>query len=222
MLSYWRLPTSESFIASLADKLTALSDATLAAEHIGHVRFQVCPACYSRLGDENKSIKHACHLCKTPFDSDHARARLAALMNDTAVQLKQSQQLQVAREQREKGLVSKVGELEQKWRAASTRLDDLKRLPSSEAREALRALSRRQGYLDRERENLEQHARVIELINQLSEKKSALNDAITRLKAENEVLRASQKKRLSLAYTAISDEIRNLLRHDLRRQNSVR
>ena len=47
-----------------------------------------------------------------------------------------------------------------------------------------------------------------------------MNDRITRLRSENEKLKAAQEKQLSRAKTLIADEVRDLLMHDLRRQDS--
>jgi hypothetical protein len=89
---------SVSFIASLEHKLKALSDSAAVAEHIGEVRFQYCPACYSPL-EPSDALAHVCHLCKTPFDKDRSRSRIVAIINDTAIQLKQSQMLQERRQE---------------------------------------------------------------------------------------------------------------------------
>jgi hypothetical protein len=47
-----------------------------------------------------------------------------------------------------------------------------------------------------------------------------LNDLIGQLKTQNEKLRFGQQSRLEKAYTAISEEVRTLLHHDLRRQDT--
>jgi len=211
---------SDAFIASLKNKIAALNDSAAVADHIGDVRFQQCPACYSPLGDGIDAVAHACHLCKTPFDSERAKSRIVALINDAALQLKQSELLQGRRKERVSSLDANVRLLEEEWRRASRRLAELQRLPSSEAADQLRTLHRQSGYLDRQIENFEERARMVEMVDQLSRKKNELNDAITRLKSKNEAIRLHQQQQLSRAYTAIADEIRLLLRNDLRRQDS--
>ena len=69
-------------------------------------------------------------------------------------------------------------------------------------------------------EDLNQKAEIIGMIDQLSNRKNELNDAITRLKTDAERLKASQEKRKSQAYTLVADEIRELLHNDLRRQDT--
>lgn len=208
---------SASFIASLEYKLKALEDSAVVAKHIGEVRFQYCPACYSPL---DALDAHACHLCKTRFDQERSRSRIVAIINDTAIQLKQSHLLQKKRLEGREKLDESVQATEEHWQRASRRLAELQRLPSSDARDQLREMHRKAGYLERQMENLDERARMVGVADQLSRRKAELNERITSLQTENNMLLASQKERVARAYTAIADEIRTLLRNDLRRQDS--
>jgi hypothetical protein len=163
---------------------------------------------------------HVCHLCKTPFDNERTRARIVSLINETALQLKQSRLLQSKREERRNSAQAKLARLEEEWRRASSELGALQRLPSTESRERLRQLNQRSGYLARQIEDIEDKARLIQLIDQLSRSQSELNVRMNELRLRNERLRATQSERLARAYTAIADEVRTLLRNDLRRQDS--
>jgi hypothetical protein len=69
-------------------------------------------------------------------------------------------------------------------------------------------------------ESLEEKARIVETIDQLTSRKNALNDEITRLRSDNERMRVAQQQHLALAYTTIADEVRTLLHNDLCRQDS--
>ncbi len=209
---------SDAFIASLRNKLLALNDADSVANQIGEVQFQSCPACYAPL--DTSAHAHACHLCKTPFDSERSKARIVALINDTALQLKQSELLQSKRKAEMQKATENVAFLEVQWARAAEKLREAQRLPSTSAREVLRELHRQVGYLERETENLDERARIAELVEQLSQKKSDLNALITKLKTDNEALKLTQEKVLADAYTAIADEIRTLLMNDLRRQDT--
>jgi hypothetical protein len=199
-------------------KIEALRDAAVVAEHIGEIQFQQCPACYAPL-DEAFS-RHACHLCKTPFDSERTTARMAGLIMDTGLQVRQSEQLQSRRGERLAALTQEIKAIESRWAAASHRLTTLQKLPSSAAQEKIRELNRKAGYLERQLEDLEQKARLAETIAELSERKAALNAEITRLKSANEAMRAQQQERMSVAYTRIADEVKRILKNDLRRQDT--
>jgi hypothetical protein len=210
---------SAAFIGSLEHKLILLNDSSSIAEHLGDIKFSVCPACYSPL-DDGTNPRFACHLCKTPFENERAKGRISSMINETALQLKQSRLLQERRTE----IINKLeGDLERisgRWQVASARLIELQRLPSSEARDRLRELHRKAGYLEREVEDLEQKARVVRLVDEISKRKEELNNEITHLRGENEKLKSAQQNRLSRAYTEISDQVRILLRNDLRRQDS--
>lgn len=209
---------SADFIASLEQKLKALNDAGTIADFVGEIRFDYCPACFAQIGAKPSSDE--CHLCKTPFDRERAKARIVGLINDTALQIKQSRSLQVVREAELKKIEEKLAKLSKDWRIASEKFLELRELPSSEHQEALRALQRQAGYLDREMEDLENKVSIAQMVDQLSRRKAQLNGEISRLRDENEAFRASQQKRLTKAYTDIAGEIRTLLHNDLRRQDS--
>jgi hypothetical protein len=208
---------SDSFIASLKSKIDALQDSSKVARYIGEVRFQCCPACYSPI--EDGGIVHACHLCKTPFDSEQTHSRISALIMDTGLQIKQSEQLQHRRRERSLVLESNIKKLNAAWKIASVRLAELQTLPSSADREHLRDIHRRAGYVERQIEDLDSKAKLAETIRELAARKDFLNFEISRLKNANEALRSQQNKRLSIAVTRISDEVIELLRQDLRRQD---
>jgi predicted nucleic acid-binding Zn-ribbon protein len=211
---------SAAFITSLENKIAALNDSSAVAQYLGDVRFSVCPACYAPIEEEAETSAHACHLCKTPFDSEQTRGRIVSMINDAAIQLKQSRILQSKREEWIQDLDAKVKTLDGEWQRASRRLASLQRLPSSETSERLRDLNQKTGYLERKMEDLGQKVRLVQIIDRLANRKAELNEQISRLETDNGNLRASQQNRLSKAYTMIADEVRTLLRNDLRRQDS--
>jgi len=208
---------SDAFIASLKSKLEALRDSSRIVEHIGEVRFQNCPACYSPIDGEHST--HACHLCKTPFDSSQTRSRISALIMDTGLQAKQSTSLQRKREEKAVEIDASITEAESKWREASRRLSALQSLPSTNEREKLRELHRKSGYIQRQIEDLDQKARLAATVRELSDRKAELQSSIAKLRSANEALRAQQASTLAKAYTLISQEVKTLLDHDLKRQD---
>ena len=138
---------------AIEQKLQALNDADLVAKHVGDIQFLYCPACYAPI--EKNENPHACHLCKTPFDSEHAKTRIVAMINETAVQLRQSRVLQENRTVRMEELQARNRKTQEEWQVASSELAQLRRLPSTEVRERLRELQRKAGYLQRQLEDLE-------------------------------------------------------------------
>ncbi|QDM18964.1 hypothetical protein FNL56_25850 [Tardiphaga sp. vice304] len=207
---------SAGFLRALNNKLEALQDSSTVAQHIGAVRFESCPSCYAVLDLETP---HACHLCKTPFDSEQTKGRIAGLILTTGLQIRQSEMLQARREEKYTILESQIRAMESSWKEASRRLASIQSLPSSTERERLRELHRRSGYLQRQAEDIEQKAQLAETIRALSDRKNALQSEIYKLKSDNEGLRAQQEARMAAAYTSISTEIKKLLILDLRRQD---
>lgn len=210
---------SAAFIAGLESKLAALDDASLVAQYIGDVRFDACPACYAPMTPGDAS-EHACHLCKTPFDTDRLKGRIVSMVNDAGTQLKQSRLLQQRRGHELERLQSKIAELQGGWEKASRELAALERLPSTELQSELRVLNRQAGYVDRQLEDIASQEQIVALIREMTDKKDGLNTRITKLRSSIEGARSLQKNRLSKAYTAISEEVKDLLRNDLRRQDS--
>ena len=86
---------SDEFIDGLQQKLNALNDASAVAEYLIEVEFDSCPACFAPLQPSEST--DSCHLCKTPFDSQYIKERMVALINESALQLRQSRLLQQRR-----------------------------------------------------------------------------------------------------------------------------
>ena len=178
---------SANFILSLQSKIEALADASTVASHLGDIRFNSCPACYAPV--EENTTDHACHLCRTPFQSEQTRNRITALISDTALQLKQSEHLQRLREERLRKMSQRVLDIQRLWETASRRLSTLERLPSSVERQRLRDLFQNSGYLERRVEDLNQQEAIIRLIREKSDEKDRLNAEISRLESKTETCR---------------------------------
>ena len=157
---------SANFIGSLEQKLRALNDTNSIAEYVGEVQFHSCPACLSEMG--SNAVDSACYLCKSPFDREKAKARIVSIINDTALQLRQSNVLQTHRMTELSKIGKELGAVQESWAIASARLADTRKLPSSQLQDTLRALQRQAGYLEREAEDLENQTSVAQLIDQLS------------------------------------------------------
>lgn len=209
---------SAAFKRGLEAKIEALHSSAVVEGEIGTIRFETCPACYAVL-DEVKG-NEVCFLCKAPLDQERARDRIAAIISDLGIQVRQSELLQSRRQEELARLEHELDALTREWDQASQRLRELERLPSSEATARLRELNRQAGYLQRELEDLNRRAQIAHLVDELSSKKIAIQAELEFLRSANEKIRASQERRLRQAYTMISDQVTQLLRNDLRRQDS--
>lgn len=208
---------SNQFIASLREKLEALKDSKLAASVLGTAVFSTCPACYSVVAD---AVDGVCRLCKEPHDKDRAEERLASLINDTALQLRQSTLLQEHRQARLLELEAALEDAKSAWEAAARRYTEVKRRPTSDVEHKISELHKQIGYLDRREEDIAEKAKMIEVVESLSARKSELSHRLVFLRERNETLLRAQEARVRDAYNAISEKIRVLLMRDLRRQDS--
>lgn len=209
---------SAAFITSLETKLVALKDAGLVSDEIGTVDFLWCPSCYAPL--ERDAGDHACHLCKSPFDDERLKMRIVNLTNDVGIQLRQSNVLQKERQRLIQELRDRERVVENEWHSASERLTALQRTPSSDLRARLRTLNQRVGYVQREIEDVQEKAGLIEQLGRLSARKAEIAAELSDLTDRNAALSASERDRLSKAYTEIADRTRQFLRADLPRQEA--
>jgi len=209
---------SDLYIQSLKSKQAALQDSAVTAETLKSISFIYCPACFAPI-EESTSVHH-CQLCKAPFDPARSHSRILLLINDIGLQLKQSGTLQRDRLEQIAKLERELIEAQEKWEAASRRYTLANRSPSTELRTRVRELHRKAGYLERQFEDLNDKAGLIERIDALSRKKAELNSEISRLDDFIEASEHAQDKQLRKAYTKIADNVRGLLKRDLARQDT--
>ncbi|WP_417319661.1 AAA family ATPase [Erythrobacter aureus] len=215
----FEIADSDAFITTLHQRLDALRDADLASTLVETVHFATCPSCYAEILEE-EAIPTACHLCKTPLDAERARDRIVGLVNDLSIQIKQSERLQGIRQIRLQTLEAKYQELESAWKLKAKELTELRILPTSKVRDQIRELHRKLGYIDKSIEDTEQQLRLANRIGDLSAKKAALEAEIKDLDARVEGLKRSQTDRLRKARQLIERKTIELLKGDLKRQDS--
>jgi len=211
-----KIADSERFILILKNKLEALQDSSRVAEAIGQVRFSECPACHAAI---EESLAHDCYLCKTPFQGGQERGRITALINDTALQIAQSETLQKSRERQARQLDEEIARLLHKWRVASERLEAVRSSVTSDRQQQLRELNRQAGYIERQRDDLRRMEQLAKRLQDLSDRRADLRGYIAKLEGDNEALERQQQERIARASTAVGDEIKKLLINDLRRQD---
>jgi len=208
---------SAAFIESLEAKLSALKESELVAKEVGSAHFSSCHACYAALADVGIGV---CSLCKEPFDPELATERIGALINDTAIQLRQSKLLQEDRRTRLAISEAALVELESEWMAVAERYSEIQARPTSKYQQEMSELNRRLGYVDRAEEDLAEKARMIEVVDALSRRKFDFNARLAKLREQIERLKQAQQNRLADASFVISDQVRKLLTKDLKRQDS--
>ncbi len=209
---------SDRYMAGLRSKLSALNDASVAANVLKGISFLYCPACFAPLDVVDSD--HHCGLCKAPFDRDRSQSRVLLLINDLSMQLKQSEQIQSSRKDELASLDQEIAKATERWELANKRYTLANRVPSTELRTKSKLLHREVGYLERQLEDLNERAALIERIDRLSAKKAKLTAELSRLDDMIRAGEAAQRVQLQKAYTAIADNMRALLKRDLSRQDT--
>ncbi len=211
-----KIADSDRFLQSLKAKLEALQDSSRVADVIPEVRFNECPACNAPLEDPTP---HSCYLCKSPYDGGEERGRIIALINETALQIDQSEMLQKSRIEKAEGLDVAIAALIHQWQGKSRELAALRESANTDAQRRLQELSQRLGYLNRQLDDIMRMEQLAKRLQDLSDKRADTRGKISALEGNNEALEREQMDRVSKASTSVSDEIKTLLVNDLRRQD---
>ena len=151
---------------------------------------------------------------------EKVKDRMVLLSNEASMQLRQSEEALVRK-------INQLGDIEEKlsnakndWLRVSKRFSEIKSRPTTISQNNLREIHIQRGYLERKIEDQDRLAAVIDRVAMHSERKVAIQSKMTALETEIQALEALQEKRLATAFTAISEEIKELLRSDLRRQDT--
>jgi hypothetical protein len=209
---------SQIFIRTLEEKVRALQESSSVADIVSEVHYSWCPSCFAPL--EPVANSHACHLCKQPFDEGRLKRRIVSQLNDMLIQLKQSKALQNFRMEEIRRLEGDREKSVLIWNNARSKLSGLKKRPTSEARDHIRILNERSGYLARELEALTEKEALLRRLDEMSSRKSELGAAISKLVDKNEALKHSEADRLARAFTQVANETIRFLHRDLPRQDS--
>ncbi len=215
----FEIADSDLFISTLHQRLEALRDAGLTSPLVETIHFSACPSCYADILKQDNTVA-ACHLCKTPLDIERAQDRVAGLVNNLAIQIKQSNLLQNIRQERLQSLIKNHSILEGEWKLKARDLAELRVLPTSVIREQIRELHRNLGYIDKSIEDIDEQLKLANRIGELSARKAYLDAEIKDLDARIEAFKRGQTERLRTARTAIGQKTVEMLKGDLKRQDS--
>lgn len=145
---------------------------------------------------------------------------MVGIINELSIQIKQSERLQELRNERLKIHQLQLNALQGTWRLKANELTDLSAVPTSKAREEIRERQRKLGYIDKSIEDIEAQVKLANKIGDLSARKSQLDQEIQALSTRISALQLSQTDRLRGAKASIEKNIVEVLRGDLKRQDS--
>ncbi|WP_406870962.1 AAA family ATPase [Thioclava sp. 'Guangxiensis'] len=204
----------KQYLASLERKLDDLRNSEVVQSELGSISFDVCPACFEPLVPEGD---HACHLCKAPLDPDKQREQMVSVINELALQVRETGQVLERKQARVSEAKAKYEAAYSSWQSSARRLDRVKSRPVTEAQHLMSELQVRRGYLERELEDLGKSSSIARRVAELSAEKSKISALIQEMEDENEALEIALQKRMDEAYLLISKEIKWFLTGDLPR-----
>lgn len=211
-----RMVEASRFMSSLETKLAALQDSSLVLETVGEIQFSECPACRGPIGSP---LTSSCYLCKSPLDNGEDRSRITKLINDTALQLRQSKSLQEDRKSQSRVLDVQLQRLHGEYRTLADELQQLQNSAVPEEQSRLNALNRNFGYLRRQMDDIARMEELASKIEDLSARRATVRANIDELEAKNEALTQQQGQRMTVVSSAVAEDVKQLLKSDLRRQD---
>lgn len=185
-------------------------EVTLAA--LGPVAFDFCPSCLSELAEP---VDGACKLCRKPLDPEGSRARSARMRNELSLQLRESQQLQEARQAELSSTKSRISKLTAARDLIAAELAALSHGYVTEIDARIDHLNNRAGYLERELVDIAREFDLARQLAELGERRSELNHSISTLKENIAAWTSQREARQSRAYALISGRTAEILSRDL-------
>ncbi|WP_312917843.1 AAA family ATPase [Stenotrophomonas sp.] len=204
------------FIGYLNQAIDEFSDAARAFTALGAVRFEFCPACFAPVNQEHSHEANdtSCQLCGSAAVPERDGSRTLAVKLDLQMQLRESIELQAARE-------ALISETSVELATAKRKLNRLEKdnvttrsAAASRFETLLADVSQRIGYIDAEIEQLGRREQLAQELRELGRTRALIQEAISVLDDEIEAGEAAQKKRKALAYEEIERLGMALLKQD--------
>lgn len=212
----FEIADSQQFLSVIKERLEALKASKTTRDALNDLTFDFCPVCLAEINDENLETK--CPLCKTEKEDDAEKKNILRMRQELEMQILESVTLINSRESELDKISLEIPGLNSKINELSLKYESSKRDVSSQYDKDIEELIRRIGYLDRTLENLHERARLLELIDELVEKKADLNKDISRLQDEIESIKQELSSRKEIAYNEIANLTADLLKMDLDRE----
>ncbi|TCU62150.1 hypothetical protein EDF58_1011484 [Novosphingobium sp. PhB57] len=208
---------SADFIRSLRQRTGALVQAIHAADQLGTLHFDACPACGVPIVEEPEADH--CHLCHSPSSENHSSDRFISLLNSTNSQIEQSERIQKIREEKLAGIQRKIREINRSIDITMIDIDSQKAVFSSKVQAELTEVQNRMGFIGGEKERIRRDKKVVQKLEDLREGRDRLSSSAAALKESLDIARNSALLRLGSALSAVGGEAEKILDADLDRQS---
>mgnify|MGYP001038045877 CR=1 FL=1 len=212
----FEIADSQQFVSVIKERLGALKASETTRAALSDLTFDFCPVCLAEI--HNDDLENNCPLCKTKKEDGAEKKNILRMHQELEMQVFESETLINNRKSELDKINLEIPGLNSKINELSLKYESSKRDVSSQYDKQTEELIHRIGYLDRTLENLHERARLLELIDELVEKKAELNKDISRLKDEIGSLKQELLNRKEAAYNEIANFTANLLKMDLDRE----
>ncbi|WP_177218340.1 AAA family ATPase [Caulobacter sp. UNC279MFTsu5.1] len=211
----FELTDADQFIDHLSLAIDEFDDAASTFFALGAVRFEFCPSCFSPLAATHEHSDKSCHLCGEARTEGEDESRALAVKLDLQMQIDESRSLQESREAELISLKSRLRSANTALRTALSASELGRRGASSKFENMLADVSRQIGFLDSQIAQLEQRQTLAQEIDRLTTEKARLNERIVEMKDKISATETAQQRRKAIAYTAISENLKDILDRDL-------
>jgi DNA repair exonuclease SbcCD ATPase subunit len=199
------------FVDSLSSRKKALEQSKLTNASLGDMIFKYCPSCLSLLKEHDD--ENSCSLCKTELNESHRHYAYMQMVNEINFQLRESESL-LTRYRAE------LREIESVLPNMSDKLDRLKSeynnlISNGDTVDAaLSEFGAEIGFHRSQINHLNEKVRMVDQVEELIDKKSSANDAITKLKDSLALLEEGSKNRVDEVYSSIEGFSKELISSD--------
>jgi hypothetical protein len=208
---------SQGFLAQIKSNLRALEQSVVSQAALGEIRFVFCPSCFAPIPQEPSDY---CALCKTPRSKGEMGSNLHKMRQELDFQIQESTSLKEMREATRNTLQVELSGLYRERRALGEEYLLMEGRVTTEVEQAIEDKSKRLGYLAREIDDLTEKGELIGRVEQLQDRRDALNSEIGRLKDSIEARKAAQEEQRAQAYLLIGELTRKNIRNDLPREDA--
>lgn len=209
----FNIADASDLIEEIERTLARLREGEVANSSLGPLSFLFCPSCFAPLKDADN--EHQCKLCRSTIEPDADRSRFARMRNELELQLKESRQLQDKRRADLEAAQATSRKLTLLRDRLANEYLSITRNFLTEADAQIDQLTGRAGYLERELVEIQKERLLAQQLNELSERRSALNSEITTLKENITSWRDQRDRRQTTIYRLIQEATANILGNDL-------
>ena len=207
---------SNSFIETLKSRVSALEQSLITRQSLDELTLTHCPLCLNVIPENNDG--KICPLCKQAIPSEEQRTRILRMKHEIMFQIKESNNLLIAKHDILSKIERKIPELEQRVGILKNNLnDELKRVRTKRNR-TLDELLVKRGQLESEVVGLRQQAKALSVLDTLQKNQANLQSKITSLQQSIKSKRGTQSRRLIEANETIASVAMALLKTDLPRE----